>query len=229
VTWLTPGGTAAAGLVGAAVVAGLGIRGLGVLLAFFVPASLMTRRDGRDPREARGRTARQVGANGGVAAVAGLLGWGTVAAGAIAAAAADTWATEIGRRSRREPRLITTGRPVPPGTSGGVTALGSMAGAAGALTLGGVHAVLMGGGLTAGAAVAAAGFLGMVADSGAGATFQARFRCPGCGAEYERRDARCHDQLVPSRGVAWLDNDAVNVLATLVGAGGALVLERWLT
>ena len=41
--WLTPGGAAAAALVGAAIAAGLGIDGVALLLAFFVPASLVTR------------------------------------------------------------------------------------------------------------------------------------------------------------------------------------------
>ena len=54
-----------------------------------------------------------------------------------------------------------------------------------------------------------------------------RFRCPACGAEHERRDAACHARLVPARGLAWLDNDAVNVVATLVGAGGAVGLAHW--
>src|SRR5438093_5230732 len=47
-------------------------------------------------------------------------------AGALAAAAADTWATEIGAFSPFAPRLITSGRQVPRGTSGGITVLGSL-------------------------------------------------------------------------------------------------------
>lgn len=226
--WLSPGGAAAAALVGAAVATGLGIRGLVLLLAFFVPASLITATHGRDPREARGRTARQVIANGGIAAVAGLLGWSTAVAGAIAAAGADTWATELGARSRRAPRLITTGRIVPAGTSGGVTPLGTLAGAAAAVALAALHTVLQGGGPIVGAAVATAGFAGMAADSLLGAALQARFRCAACGAEHERRDSSCHMPLMPARGVSWLDNDAVNLCATLVGAGVAGALAgRW--
>jgi uncharacterized protein (TIGR00297 family) len=229
VNWLTPGGAATAALVGAAVTVGMGWAGLVLLFAFFVPASLVTGPGGRDAREAQGRTARQVVANGGVAALAALLGWGTAAAGAIAAAAADTWATEIGRRSARPPRLITTGRPVAAGTSGGVTPFGTLAGAGAAIALATLHTVLPGGWAASGIAVAVAGVAGMMGDSLLGATWQARFRCPGCGAVHERREAACHAPLNPARGLAWLDNDAVNLAATLVGAGGAGVLERWLT
>jgi len=109
VKWLTRGGAAAALLVGGATLWGVGWRGLVLLLAFFVSASLVTQRD------ARQRTARQVLANGGVPAVAALLGAWPVFAGALAAAAADTWATEIGARSPTPPRLITSGVPVPHG------------------------------------------------------------------------------------------------------------------
>ena len=64
--------------------------------------------------------------------------------GALAAAAADTWATSIGSRSRSRPRLLVGWRPVPPGTSGGIT----LAGCAGAL---------VGAGLVAAAGAASGG------------------------------------------------------------------------
>src|SRR5262249_15057089 len=56
--------------------------------------------------------------------------------GAMATANADTWATEVGTLSTEEPRLITTGEPVAPGTSGGVTLLGTGAALAGAVSVG---------------------------------------------------------------------------------------------
>ena len=225
--WLTPGGAVAALLVGAAVTIGQGLRGLTLLIAFFTTASLLSSRAGRDLREAGGRTARQVAANGAVAAVAALLGWGVATAGAIAAATADTWATELGRRSRVPPRLFTTGKRVPPGTSGGVTALGTVAGTVGALALGLLDAFLMGSTIRFGLLLAVAGVAGMLADSLLGASVQARFGCPSCGVVRERPDAPCHEPLVHTRGLAWLDNDAVNLAATLLGAGAAVLLSRW--
>ncbi|MCY3020276.1 MAG: DUF92 domain-containing protein, partial [Planctomycetota bacterium] len=45
-------------------------------------------------------------------------------AGAVVAALADTASAEIGVLSKKHPVLITTRRPVPPGTNGGVSCLG---------------------------------------------------------------------------------------------------------
>lgn len=157
-----------------------------MLLAFFVSGSLLTEGGGQ-------RKARQVLANGGVAALAALLGSWAAFAGAIAAATADTWASEIGRHSRTLPRLITNGATVPAGTDGGITLLGTVGGLAGAAFIAGLAFVFE---PLAPLAVAVAGVFGMFLDSLLGATLQGAFR--------------------------WLDNDAVNLAATLGGGGVAL-------
>ncbi len=219
-TWLTPAGAGWALAVGAAVAAGTGWRGCLVLAAFFVTSSALTPGGGR-------RRPVQVVANGGVAAVCALLApwqpWAAHAfAGALAAAAADTWSTEIGGRSRAAPRLVTTFAQVPAGTSGGVTLLGTLGGLAGAVTVA-LAALAVGiASVPAAAAVAAAGFAGMLADSVLGATLQVRWRCTGCGAVTESAAHACAaPALAPHRGLAWIGNDAVNVAATLVGSLGA--------
>jgi uncharacterized protein (TIGR00297 family) len=216
-SWLSSGGALAALAVGVLVGVGAGWPGLGLLLAFFFSSSLLTPGGGR-------RRAVQVAANGGVAALAALLAltrqppWHAAFAGALAAAAADTWATEVGGRSRSWPRLVTTGRRVAPGTSGGVTWLGSAAGAAGAGFVGAVAAGLGVVAARAAVAVAIAGLLGGWADSLLGATLQAQYRCPSCGATGETPRPPCghHAELVAGR--AWITNDTVNLAATLVGA-----------
>jgi len=222
VKWLTRGGAAGALAVGAAVTAGLGWRGLILLLAFFVSGSVLTQLAGGEGGQ---RNLRQVIANGGVAAVAALWGQWTVAAGALAAAAADTWATEIGAFSPTPPRLLTTGRPVPKGTSGGISLLGMGGGFAGAGAIAGVARIFEPRDIAPRSAawIVAAGIIGMLIDSLLGATLQGVYECPQCAARSERRDTVCHEPVRLIRGWRWLDNDVVNLAATLTGAAvGAL-------
>ena len=225
-SWLAPGGLAAALAVGAAVAWGFGWQGLVVLFTFFLSGSLLTQlAERRAPR----RTARQVIANGGVAAVAALLGAWTVAAGALAAAAADTWATELGAFSPFAPRLITTGARVARGTSGGITALGTAGGVAGAVVIALTARWVGPRGAAPGSAglITAAGVAGMLADSLLGATVQGKFECPACDARFERGNSVCHEPVQLTRGCRWLDNDGVNLAATLVGATVAALGSRF--
>jgi uncharacterized protein (TIGR00297 family) len=187
VRWLTADGVLAAIAVGVAVTAGLGLGGLALLGTFFVSGSLLTQISGGEGGQ---RSARQVLANGGIAAVAAALGSWYGAAGALAAATADTWATEIGSYSRTPPRMITSMTPVQPGTSGAISLLGTLGGVAGGSAMGGLAALVTGRGPLLAGVVGTAGVLGMFADSLAGATLQQRGR---------------------------LDNDGVNLIATATG------------
>jgi len=236
---LSASGAAAAAVVGGLVLASAGWAGGAVLLAFFVPASLVSRRTvapdrGLDPKGEQ-RSALQVLANGlapavgsGFAALHGLpaAGW-LMLVGGLAVAAADTWATAVGSWSRQPPRHVLTGRTVPRGTSGGVTLLGSVGGLAGAVVVGGA-------GLLHPAArplVAAAiiGVTGMLFDSLLGAAAQGRFHCDACQQPSEWPRHRCGAATRLVGGVKWLNNDAVNAMATLAGTlAGAAWWACWL-
>ena len=227
-TWLTPAGVAAALLVGAAVWWGLGLAGLVPLFAFLLSGSALTR---LATGTSAARRARQVLANGGIAALAALLGSWPAAMGALAAAAADTWATEIGSFSPAVPHDIATGEPVPRGRSGGITPLGTMGGVLGAIViagLAGVAAPRRNFGLAGAMLASAAGIFGMLSDSCLGATLQGRYTCPVCQAVTEQPGS-CHTPLALTRGMAWLDNDAVNLAGSLVGAIVAALGWHFLT
>jgi len=197
-------GTLAGGLASFVLFAGAGPAAFFALAALFALTWASTRLGYRRKQELgvaegrEGRTARQVLANVGVAAISALLlsatgnrVWLVAMAAALAEAAADTVASEIGQTQGRQALLITTWKPVPAGTDGGVTLPGTMAGAAAGLV---IAAVCVLGGLLSPARLwipAAAGFAGMLIDSVLGATCERR---------------------------GWMNNEIVNFLSTLAAA-----------
>jgi len=233
---LDGGGAVAAFAVGTATFGALGLAGAAVLLAFFV-SSVALSRLGRarktvalaDVGKTGPRDAAQVFANGGVAAACALLAlWADARfadafAGALAAATADTWGTEIGTLARRAPRSILTLRRTAAGLSGGVTWPGTLAEAGGALFIAAVaRAVPLGAHAPrALAGVAIAGMAGALTDSILGASLQSLRYCPQCRRPTEREPHGCGANTQALRGLSWLGNDGVNFAATLVGAAVA--------
>jgi uncharacterized membrane protein len=59
-----------------------------------------------------------------------------------------------------------------------------------------------------------------------GASLQARRWCSACAATTERTTHICGRVTVPSGGLAWLDNDRVNLLSGLIGAVVGLTVGR---
>jgi uncharacterized protein (TIGR00297 family) len=238
---LSTPGTIAAVIVGAlAVSAGWAWGAL--LIAYFVISIALSRLRGAEKAQRTGdvvqkggaRDAVQVLANGGLFAAAAVVAtisalpvstsaiMVAVALGALAASAADTWATEIGSLATRPPRSIITWRPVPPGTSGGVNLIG-------------IAAMVAGGGFVAlGArllaidapilAVVAGGVAGALADSVVGATMQDRRWCDTCQTYTERTVHGCGATTRHAGGLAVMDNDVVNLIATVVGGAVAASL-----
>lgn len=219
-SWLSPSGIVAAAAVGGGVWIGLSWRGFIVLAVFLVTGSLLTPGGGR-------RATSQVIANGAVAAACALLsewnpGFVLSFGGAVAAATSDTWATEIGARSREPVRLITTLRPVTRGTSGGVTVTGLIASMAGAMAIATTALAVGLADARAASWIWAAGIAGSLGDSVAGATIQSRWRCT-CGALIESPRHDCGAAAQRVSGWRIINNDAVNFLATVIGAAVALM------
>ncbi|MDQ3674228.1 MAG: DUF92 domain-containing protein, partial [Gemmatimonadota bacterium] len=176
------------------------------------------------------RDAWQVVANGGLfaaAAAAAIVSpspiWPIIAVGALAAATADTWATEIGTILGGEPRSIVSGRRVPVGASGGITLAGSAAAVAGAAFMAVVAALVDW--QTGIAVIVASGVAGAVADSILGALVQERFWCDVCALPTEQSVHRCGTTASRAGGIAGVTNDAVNLFCSSVGALIALSLS----
>jgi uncharacterized protein (TIGR00297 family) len=222
---LTADGAAAAAALGCITFARGGHSSAGALLVFFGSSTLLSRLGERRKQalpqaQAKGarRDAWQVLANGGVATIAIGLGQPYAATGALAAAAADTWATELGLLARQPPRLLTTLRSVAPGTSGGITPEGLLASVGGAVVVGAATAA-PGGDWRIVRSAALSGIAGALVDSLLGATLQAVYRCPRCEVLTEVAvHPRCGTETIYQRGLTWMTNDTVNLLATLVGA-----------
>jgi uncharacterized protein (TIGR00297 family) len=235
---LTRGGALAAIAVGtAATIAGWWWAA--ILILFFVTSSALSRyrRATRDAKVAaiveKGdqRDAVQVLANGAVFATAavaawytGVAAWGLVAFGALAAATADTWATEIGTLAGRAPRSIVSLRPLPTGTSGGVTVPGTLASLVGAATI--ALAAYATGQSAHPGAIVVGGMAGSLADSLAGATVQERRWCDRCSVATERRVHTCGEATRVIGGVPGARNDFVNLLCTVVGGAVAALVAR---
>ncbi len=174
-------------LIGLLLIVFADVRWFVVLLVFFVLGAAATRyrfdykrRIGVEQEKSGVRGYRNVFANGIVAAAAAVLYGVTLPPafvalflGAVATAAADTVASEIGVTGRT-PYLITTFERVRPGTNGGVTPIGELAAIAAALAIGLVAYLL---GVADGAMLlvtVAAGFVGTNADSVIGAVLENR-------------------------------------------------------
>jgi uncharacterized protein (TIGR00297 family) len=245
---LTKGGALGAVATGTSIV-GLGGWPWGLsLIYFFVSSTLLSHfREQEKTRVARDKFSKssqrdlaQVAANGGLASLYAVAASSTrpVVAretleagfvGALATATADTWATELGVLSSGKPRLLTTGQPVMPGTSGGITLPGLLASALGALTLGGVFWCARGlrrSLATLPLIALISGLTGSLCDSLLGATVQAMYLCPNCQCETERLVHSCGTPTRPLRGLPWCNNDTVNFFATLAGSLTAILLKR---
>ncbi len=118
---------------------------------------------------------------------------------------------------------MLTFRPISTGISGGVSVPGTIA------QLGGAAFVAFVGydvHVTPFWPVAIAGVAGGLFDSILGASAQALRWCPSCARPCETNPHVCGTPTTMFRGLSWIDNDAVNLLSTLFGAGVAVLVAR---
>lgn len=233
---LSTSGAIAGALVGTTSIAAGWSWGL-LLLSFFVSSSALSKLGEREKAERVGPVVEKGGQRdvGQVLANAAVLGaaalgyllfpspvWYAMGAGAVAASTADTWATEVGTFVGGEPISIISGNRVPPGTSGGVSLVGTAAAVAGALFI--AAGATLANWPVPFTAIALGGIAGALADSLLGGTLQARRWCELCARATERRMHNCGTATRHAAGLEKVDNDAVNAICSGVGALVALLL-----
>ena len=206
-----------------------------VMLFFFFSSSLLSNLGSAQKsklteyaQKVNQRNARQILANGLVPTLL-LIAWFNSQESifillfltSLAAATADTWATEIGVLSKSEPRSILGFKDVPKGTSGGVSILDTVAG------FGGSVAVVILGLLVFSLSLqfpftlqnallaAVLGLPAQIFDSILGASFQAKYRCLKCEriCEESKHCPGAGTELIS--GWKWMNNNVVNFLSVV--------------
>lgn len=213
------------------------------LIAFFVSSSLLTKfHEKRDKNminvDRKGRNYVQVISNAIVATIFVALYHGTgrdifllASVVSIATSNADTWASEIGILSKGKTFSIINFKPMEKGTSGAVSMLGLFASALGALFIATVFVVIYGiqSGfdwvvlLTYAMIIVFGGFMGALLDSYMGILFQAKYRGKTSGILSEIGKLP-NEQTILISGLAFITNDAVNLLSGLFSSVLTLVL-----
>nr|WP_294794562.1 DUF92 domain-containing protein [uncultured Mucilaginibacter sp.] len=209
---LTLAGAIAGALIGFIIYKGAGLPGFVMLTFFFTVGSAATKwqRDKKalmnaaDPHKAR-RTAWQVSANGGVAALLGAWAWlqpeylslaQLMMAGSFAAATADTLSSELGTVYGRRFYNIISLKKDTRGLDGVVSVEGTLIGIVGAAAIAAIYALSPGWDMRF-LVIILAGFTGNVVDSVLGAWLERKGR---------------------------IGNNAVNFVNTLTGATVCLML-----
>ena len=235
---LTPGGLILAWILGAAITLAGGLAGFAVLAAVFlctIAAGAISRRKREDlERRLHAKSGRrdavQILCNVLTGALMLLLYSLTrrtvflwAYGGAMAASLADSMASELGVLSRRPPRDILSLRVTERGLSGAVTLFGLAASALGALIVAALCLLFPESDPPVLPDVAAAGFFAALCDSVLGSAFQAKYRCPVCGALTEQ-PRHCGAAGHVERGLAFVTNDLVNLANNVLGALAAAAL-----
>ncbi|MGO4887170.1 DUF92 domain-containing protein [Anaerobacillus sp. MEB173] len=232
---LTVSGALGACIVGSAIALGLGLNGLLLIGTFFLTSTYWSSYK-KKQKETIGniiekgdeRDIIQVLANGGIPAVIALGYYflstpPLIAAfvGSLAAATADTWASEIGVLSKKKPFHIIRFQTVERGISGAVSLLGMGAALIGAGVISSLGTWLWWGAgegfLVLVFLFTIAGFLGNIVDTILGGTLQVSYVCSVCSAETERK-FHCNKKTVQFKGKSYMNNDQVNVLCSFTGA-----------
>lgn len=219
-----------------------------LVLGYFFVSSTLLGKVGRSRKVSLGqihakgdrRDAYQVAANSALGLLSSLLSYQTADplyicsfAAVMAASAADTWASEIGVLSHRDPVSILTWQRVEPGISGGVSLLGTAMALLGSLSVAILSSLILFSDSSNRLRflfcliILVSGFTASLMDSLLGSTLQAHYLDHRQGRLTEHSILE-GEKLVLARGVAWVTNDTVNAMSSLFAAGMAVLLYLFL-
>ena len=231
-------------VVGFSIIYGGGLSWFVIVAVFFTLGVVFTlykygykKRLGSAQEKGGTRSWPNILANGGIASAIALrnfinpsVGLSALFLGAISTSAADTVATELGLLSHKKPRLVTNlARTVAPGTSGGVTLLGVLGAVFASLVIGSMAFLLglMPTQLEVVPICVIGGVLGASFDSVLGAVVQRRGYCVICHKPTEAL-RHCGESTHVAGGVRYIENNMVNLLASVVGAAASLAVFLFL-
>ena len=213
------------GFIGAAIMAIL-LYGFGgssymyPLVVFFIISSILShfKKDKFEIKKSN-RNISQVYANGGVALFICIINYFyyhdlmyPCFLASVAAANSDTWGTELGIISNKTPIDIISRREIAPGTSGGITLIGTIGSILGSLVIGLVgHFFYISFNLLL--LVIISGFLSSIIDSILGSTVQARY----ISADGFIITEKYKKSFYLFTGSNKINNDVVNLYCTLSG------------
>ncbi|WP_044640686.1 DUF92 domain-containing protein [Risungbinella massiliensis] len=228
---LSGSGAMMALFVGAIISLANGFEFIAVLLTFFISSSLLSKwklsmkqKLEEDLYDKTGRRDwQQVLANGAVGTVCAFFYWLEPSTSlsfafyaSFAAANADTWASEIGVLSKKQPISIIRWKPIEKGLSGGVSLLGLGASALGAMLIGLIYLVFTND-LMGFIWLILIGFMGSILDSVLGAVLQPVYHNKSKDVLTEKASDSTQ-QYEKVKGISWFTNDVVNVTCVVIAA-----------
>ena len=192
-----------------------------VILVVFFGGSLIADRFKKDTNNHREeRTVIQVLANGSLGIVFSIANmiypskiWLVAFTAVFAEALADTAASGVGSRSTVVYDLFR-GRRVEPGTSGGMSILGTASALISSIIVSIIAMTSNEIGIKEAIVIALSGFFGAIFDSLLGSLLQIKYKCTVCSKIVETKE-HCNHAATKFRGISFVNNDFVNLFSTL--------------
>jgi uncharacterized protein (TIGR00297 family) len=214
--WLSETGIAAALLCGTLIIFSVGPIYLLPIALFFIVGSLSSRLHPQS-KDAQGRNAFQVFANGLLAVITIIIYFVTkneiflmASLASVAISLSDTLSSDIGTYFKNKTYDITTFQPIKPGLSGGISFSGTLAGVVGSIIFSWFIGVIFNLQIKDMFIISISGISGMFLDSIIGSLWQAKFI-------YKNEILEEKTDVSPLiKGKAWLNNDGVNFLSNLI-------------